>query len=92
MKIKRFNEIDESISGWELVGKHVMGPNYPEHKIPTSISTQDTHVIMGCDGNFYTENDFYDRLYPEYLQKSPNKPLDGFNKENLDEVIIILNK
>lgn len=87
MKIKKFKVFSESISGWELVGKHTMGPAYPEQKLPTSISSADVNVLMGDDGNFYTEDDFIKYLYPEYLSKNPGKPLDGFTEENLRQVL-----
>ncbi len=86
MKINNWSKFLESISGWELVGKH-MGPNYPEQKLQTSISSQDTNVLMAFDGEFYTEDEFVKQLYPEYLAKFPNSPLSGFNQENLDIVI-----
>ena len=89
MKIKSWENFKESISGWELVGKH-MGPNYPEQKLPTSISNQDTNVLMAYNGEFYTEDEYIKQLYPEYLSKYPNVPLSGFNKANLDLVIKVL--
>ena len=86
MKIKKWSDFKESISGWELVGQH-MGPNYPEQKLPNSISTEDTNVLMAFNGEFYTEDDFIKYLYPDYLSIYPDKPLSGFNQENLDIVI-----
>jgi hypothetical protein len=84
MKIKRFNQF-ESISGWELVGQHVMGPGYPEQELAVTLSTSDTEVLMAFDGNMYTYDD-YQSLYQDYLKKGGN-PLQGFSKENLNTVI-----
>jgi len=83
MRIKNFKE---SISGWELVGKD-MGPNYPEQKLQNTISKDDTSVLMGLDGEFYTEDDFTD-LHNLYLKSGGKEDLSDFNKKNLD---IILN-
>ena len=85
MRIKRFNQF-ESISGWELVGQHIMGPAYPEQKLAVTLSSSDTEVIMGFDGIIYTYDD-YQSLYQEYLKKG-GTPLQGFNLENLNKVII----
>ena len=87
MKIKKWKEYNESISGLELVGQH-MGPNYPEQDLPVTLSQSNTQVAEGIDGNIYTYDD-YETLYQDYL-KSGGKPLDGFTKENLD--IILMNK
>ena len=84
MKIKRFHQY-ESISGWELVGQHVMGPAYPEQELAVTLSSSDTEVLMGFDGNIYTY-DGYQILYQEYLKKG-GSPLNGFTKSNLDSVI-----
>jgi hypothetical protein len=86
MKIKKWSDFKESISGWELIGKH-MGPNYPEQNLPNSISSTDTTILMDFNGQYYTEDDFIKYLYPEYLSKCPSNPLSGFNQENLDLVI-----
>ncbi len=84
MKIKKFSQF-ESISGWELVGQHVMGPNYPEQKLAVTLSSSDTEVLMGLDGNFYTYDD-YQSLYNDYL-KIGGDSLQGFSKSNLDLVL-----
>jgi hypothetical protein len=85
MKIKKFNEFNESISGWELVGQHVMGPNYPEQNLPNSLSKFDTQVIMGIDGKFYTYDDYQELLNNHLKNGGDNLP--DFNKENLDFLI-----
>jgi len=84
MKIKNWNEYNESISGTELVGQH-MGPNYPEQNLPVTLSQSDTEISLGCDGVLYTYDDYED-LYQNYL-KIGGSPLQGFNKQNLDTVL-----
>lgn len=91
MKIKKFKEF-ESISGWELVGQHVMGPAYPEQELAVTLASSDTETLMGSDGNFYTYDDYQD-LLQKYQQKSENI-LDGgnskikdFTKSNLDLIL-----
>jgi hypothetical protein len=84
MRIKRFHQY-ESISGWELVGQHVMGPGYPEQELRVTLSSSDTEVLMGFDGHMYTYDD-YQSLYQHYLGKG-GIPLHGFTKSNLDRVI-----
>jgi hypothetical protein len=88
MKIKKFNDFKESISGWELIGQH-MGPGYPEQKLPTTLSQSDTEILMGYNGELYTYDDYQD-LYQNYL-KDGGSPLDGFNKKNLDTVLTGIN-
>jgi len=89
MKIKNFKNFSESISGWELVGPD-MGPNYPKHEIPNTISSSDTEVIFGKDNKFYTQDE-YENLHNEYISLGSVKPLPEFNKRNLDYIITILN-
>jgi hypothetical protein len=82
MKLKSFKE---SISGWELVGRD-MGPNYPQQKNQITLSTDDTSVILGMDGNIYNEDRFLD-LYNLYLKSGGKEPLSDFNKTNLDKLL-----
>jgi hypothetical protein len=87
--IKNWNDFNESISGWELVGQH-MGPGYPEQKLPTSLSNKDTNVCMGMDGVFYTESDYME-LYNQSLKQNNLDPsLRTFNQENLDTLLQII--
>lgn len=88
-KIKKWNKFIESISGWELVGQHSMGPNYPEQVLHTTLSTKDTEVIEGIDGVIYTYDD-YQNLYQDYLKKG-GTPLEGFTKSNLDSILDFFN-
>lgn len=85
MKIKKFKEF-ESISGWELVGQHVMGPNYPEQELAVTLSSSDTMTLMANNGNFYTQDD-YESIFNEYLKKGGKENLREFNKKNLEQVI-----
>lgn len=87
MKIKNFKSYCESISGTELIGH--MGPNYGETELPVTLSKSDTDVIYSeIDDKIYTQDEF-DNLYQDYLVKG-GKPLFGFNKENLEEVLFYL--
>lgn len=88
MKIKSFLQFNEAISGTELVGP--VGPAYGETRTQNkTISSHHTTVISSdSDGKFYTEDE-YNQLYGEYL-KQGGKPLHGFNKENLEQMLIFL--
>lgn len=83
MKIKRFHQY-ESISGWELIGTG-FGPGSPRQELAVTLSTSDTEVLMGFDGNIYTYDD-YQSLYQDYLKKG-GEPLQGFNLSNLNNVL-----
>ena len=85
MKIKKFREF-ESISGWELVGQHVMGPNYGEQKLAVTLASSDTETLMGSDGNFYTYDDYQD-LYNQYQKSGGKENLRDFTKNNLDIIL-----
>jgi hypothetical protein len=88
--IRKYKEFINEVSGTELVGP--VGPAYGETRLQNkTISSHDTNVIYSdLDGNFYTIDE-YNNLYGDYL-KSGGKPLHGFSKENLDEIITFLNK
>jgi hypothetical protein len=91
MKIKTFNQfLNEEISGTELVGP--IGPSYGETRLQNkTVDFHDTNVILSeIDNKLYTIDE-YSQLYNDYL-KSNGRPLDGFNKENLDTVIDYLNQ
>lgn len=88
--IKKYQSFIESISGTELVGKH-MGPNYPENELPSTIKSKDTEVIYSdVYGKIVSQNEYGD-LYNDYLKKG-GSPLQGFNLENLDIVLSKLNE
>lgn len=89
MKIKKFKEF-ESISGLELVGQHVMGPNYGEQKLAVTLASSDTETLMGMDENFYTYDD-YQELYNNYQKGGGKENIKEFTKLNLDKVIKYLN-
>ena len=88
MKIKSFSQFNEAISGTELVGP--VGPAYGETRLQNkTISSHHTTVFSSdIDNKFYTEDEF-NELYNEYLKRG-GKPLSGFNKENLEEMLIFL--
>ena len=87
MKIKKWKQFNEEISGTELVGP--VGPAYGETRLQNkTISSHHTNVIEGIDGNFYTEDE-YNELHNTYL-KSGGTPLDGFSKENIDIMLSFL--
>lgn len=89
MKIKKFKQYSESISGTELIGH--MGPNYGEWISPNTISSSDTNLIHSdIDDKFYNEDD-YNEIYNEYLKKGGKPIQGGFNRENLNGIIHFLN-
>ena len=84
--IKTWKKFVESISGWELVGRD-MGPNYPEQKLPTTLSNDETSLIEGSDGIFYTMDDYIE-LYNQTLKKMTLDPkLRNFNRSNLETLL-----
>ncbi len=89
MKILKFNSYCESISGTEMIGS--MGPNYGEQILPNTLSSSDTEVAFSTLNNQFYTKDEYDEIYGNYLKKG-GKALNGFNKRNLDEVILFLSE
>lgn len=88
MRIKRFKEFNEAISGTELFGP--LGPGFHRPELSNKISSSGSNVILsGIDDEMYTEDD-YKSLYQDYLKKG-GSPLFGFNKENLEKVLVKLN-
>jgi len=88
MKIKNFKSFLEAISGTELVGH--MGPNYGEEdNSPMKKLGMSDVVYSDLFGKAVTYDD-YQNLYMDYLKKG-GKPLQGFNLENLDKVLGVLN-
>jgi len=89
MMIKRFDDFINEASGAELIGKDIgMGFGTTELGNNT-ISSGDTSVLYSdLDSKFYTMDE-YNQLYQDYL-KSGGGPLNGFNKENLDKMIVFL--
>ena len=87
--IKSFKQFNEEISGTELVGP--IGPAYGETRLQNkTVTFHDTNVILSeIDNGFYTIDE-YNNMYSDYL-KQGGKPLDGFNRENLDTVISFMN-
>ena len=92
MVIKKFGEfIKEEISGTELVGP--IGPGYGETRLQNkTVNQHDTTIIISdIDNAFYTIDD-YNNKYSDYLKKRGTPLPDGFNKENLEKVILFLNE
>lgn len=88
--IKKFKDfILEEVSGTELVGP--IGPAYGETRLQNkTINSFHTNVIhLDLTGEFYTIDD-YNQMYNDYLKKG-GKPLDGFNRENLEIIIEFMN-
>lgn len=87
--IKRWYQfISEEISGTELVGP--IGPAYGETRLQNkTVTSHHTNVIHSdIDGKFYTEDE-YNELHNQYLA-SGGKPLSGFSKENIEEMLNFL--
>jgi len=89
MMIKRFDDFINEVSGTELVGKE-MGTGFGTTELGNNtIGSDDTSVLYSdLDDNFYTMDE-YNQLYQDYL-KSGGGPLNGFNKENLEKMIVFL--
>ena len=88
MKIKNYKSFSESISGTELIGH--MGPNYGEEDNSPMTKSGTTDVVYSnIFGRIVTYDDYQD-LYMDYLKKG-GTPLQGFNLENLDKVLGLLN-
>jgi hypothetical protein len=88
MKIRNFKSFLEAISGTELVGH--MGPNYGEEDNSPMIKSGIADVVYSdLFGKAVTYDD-YQNLYNDYLKKG-GTPLQGFNLENLDKVLGVLN-
>lgn len=92
MKIKRFKQFLESISG--VTDTMPIGPAYGQQKlfIP-NMSTSKTNILFSnLTNSFYTQED-YDQLYNDYLKNGGDKIMNGvFNLKNLETVISYLNK
>lgn len=87
--IKRWYQfISEEISGTELVGP--IGPAYGETRLQNkTVTSHHTNVIHSdINGKFYTEDE-YNELHTEYL-KAGGKPLSGFSKENIEQMLNFL--
>ena len=88
MKIKNYKSFLEAISGWELIGH--MGPNYGEQEnSPMKKAGMSDVVYSELFGRMVTLDE-YQNLYNDYLKKGGH-PLQGFNLENLDKVLGVLN-
>jgi hypothetical protein len=88
MKIKNYKSFLEAISGTELVGH--MGPNYGEEDNSPMKSVGLVDIIYSDIFGKAVTYDDYQNLYNDYLKKG-GTPLQGFNLENLDKVLGVLN-
>jgi len=88
MKIKNYKSFLEAISGWELVGH--MGPNYGEEENSPMKKAGMTDVLYSDAFGRMVTYDEYQSLHNDYLKKG-GSPLQGFNLENLDKVLSVLN-
>ena len=99
MRIKSWNKFNEAnipigtqtvggASGGTTAPVGPMGPNYGSIKLRNStIDTRSTEVIYSeIDSKIYTYDD-YQQLYQDYLKKG-GKPLQGFNQENLNTILL----
>jgi hypothetical protein len=91
MKIKRFKQFLEAISG--VTDTMPIGPNYGNQKlyIPDMDPSKTNVLFSNITSTFYSGED-YDQLYNDYLKKN-GKPIDGgFNLRNLETILMFLNK
>jgi len=88
MKIKNYKSFLEAISGTELVGH--TGPNYGEEDNSPMKSVGLVDIIYSDIFGKAVTYDEYQGLYFNYL-KNGGTPLQGFNLENLDKVLGVLN-
>jgi hypothetical protein len=89
MKIKDYKSFSEGISGWELVGP--VGPNYGEQDNSPMKKPGMSDVLYSEPFETLVTLDEYQNLYNDYLKKGGN-PLQGFNLENLNKVLVVLNQ
>ncbi len=82
--ILSYKKFTEAISGTFDVMP--FGPGFPRPESPNTISANDTSVIFSDITNTLYTYDDYNNLYEEYLKKQ-GKPLEGFNKENLETIL-----
>ncbi len=88
MKINNYKKFLESISGTELVGH--MGPNYGEEENSPLNSISVDILYSDVYGRMVTYDEYQD-IYFNYLKKG-GSPLQGFNLENLNKVLSIVNE
>jgi len=89
MKIKNYKLFLEAISGWELPSTKGLVNYGEEDNSPMTKSGTTDVVYSNIFGRIVTYDDYQD-LYMDYLKKG-GTPLQGFNLENLDKVLGLLN-
>ncbi len=87
--IKKWKKFIESISGLPLADTAPIGPNSPRQELRTTLSSKDTNVLTGIDGNFYTESDYMELFNEIMKQKTLDQSLRSFNQLNLDTLLQI---
>jgi hypothetical protein len=89
MKIKNYKSFLEAISGWELPStKGLVNYGQEDNSPMKKLGTTDV-IFSDLFGKAVTYDD-YQNLYNDYLKKG-GTPLQGFNLENLDKVLGVLN-
>ena len=90
MKILKYKQFFEELSGTELVAP--IGPNYGSQELRNTIDQRSTEVLYSeITSEIYTYDD-YQTLYMDYLKIPGSKPLSGFSSENLNTVLLKLQK
>jgi hypothetical protein len=84
MKINKWTKFKESISG--TTDTMPFGPNSPRQELRNTISSKDTTLIEGIDGQIYDLYKFQD-LFNLYLKIGGKEDLSDFTKENLDKIL-----
>jgi len=85
MKIKKWSEFNEAISGTMDISPY--GPGSPRAEFPSTLGQKDTNVLFSnITQEFYTEDD-YQGLYQDYLKTGAAPLQGGFNLENLEIVL-----
>lgn len=83
--IKKYIKFLEAISG--TMDTMPLGPGFPRQQLRNTITDKDTKVVYtDITGKFYTIND-YNEIYQNYLKEHPDKPLNGFTKQNLEFIL-----
>ena len=81
--IRKWKQFKESIGGFEIPDTQSIGPNYGKQVLHSTLSSEDTNVILGSDDKFYTI-DGYEKKWQEL--GDPKFPRE-FNKLNLDTLL-----
>jgi hypothetical protein len=88
MKIKNYKSFLEAISGMELPTKGLVNYGEEDNSPMKKLGMSDV-IYSDMFGKMVLYDDYQD-LYMDYLKKG-GSPLQGFNLENLDKVLGVLN-